>query len=162
MEEQICCFTGHRVIPSEEHLEIVSRLGKAMDRVLEQGIRTFCVGGALGFDTLAAVTVLFYKQFMPEIKLILILPCKTQTRGWKPLNIKTYEEIKQLSDEVIYVSEEYTRSCMFERNRKLVDMSTYCICYLTKATGGTAYTVKYAKKKNLQIINIGDTAEAKL
>ena len=48
---------------------------------------------------------------------------------------------------------------MFERNRKLVDMSTYCICYLTKATGGTAYTVKYAKKKNLQIINIGDTAE---
>lgn len=159
MEEKICCFTGHRVISPDRYLETVSRLSKAMDLMIEKGVYTFCVGGALGFDTLAAVTVLFYKTFIPSIKLILVLPSKTQTRGWKSLNIKTYEDVKALSDEVIYVSEEYTHGCMFRRNRILVDMSDYCICYLSKNTGGTAYTVNYAKKKGLHIINLCETAE---
>jgi len=29
-----------------------------------------------------------------------------------------------------------------------------CVCYLTEATGGTAYTVNYAKEKNLWVINL--------
>ena len=41
---------------------------------------------------------------------------------------------------------------MHKRNRMLVDMSSICICYLTKDTGGTAYTVKYAEKQKLKIL----------
>lgn len=43
---------------------------------------------------------------------------------------------------------------MQKRNRHLVDNSSACICYLTKPTGGTAYTVNYASEHGLMIINI--------
>ena len=43
---------------------------------------------------------------------------------------------------------------MFKRNRHLVNHSSACICYLEKPTGGTAYTVNYARKCGLQIINL--------
>lgn len=108
----------------------------------------------MGFDTLAAQTVLKLKETYPQIKLILVLPCLTQTRGWKETDVKEYERIKSLADKVVYTSQEYTRGCMFKRNRHLVDFSSLCIAYLTKDEGGTAYTVKYAKQNGLNIINL--------
>ena len=60
------------------------------------------------------------------------------------------------ANKVVYTSQEYTRDCMFKRNRHLVDYSSVCICYLNKSTGGTAYTVEYAKKRGLQIINLAE------
>ena len=40
------------------------------------------------------------------------------------------------------------------RNRYMVDHSRYCLCFLTKLTGGTAHTIAYAKKQQLQIYNL--------
>ena len=64
-----------------------------------------------------------------------------------------YEKIKKEADKIVYISEEYTKSCMMERNRHLVDNSKYCICCFNGQKGGTAYTVSYAKKRGLEIIN---------
>ena len=43
---------------------------------------------------------------------------------------------------------------MHKRNRHLVDNSSLCICYLTKQSGGTAYTVSYAESHDLKIVNV--------
>ena len=43
---------------------------------------------------------------------------------------------------------------MHKRNRYMVDSSGICICYWIRDKGGTAYTVRYAEKKSLKIINI--------
>ncbi len=43
---------------------------------------------------------------------------------------------------------------MMVRNRMLVERSGICVCYLNKEGGGTAYTVKYAQKMSIPIINI--------
>ena len=43
---------------------------------------------------------------------------------------------------------------MHRRNRYLVDHGCVCVCYLTGDSGGTAYTVRYAEKQGLEIINI--------
>ena len=43
---------------------------------------------------------------------------------------------------------------MHERNRYLVDNSGLCLCYLVKRGGGTYYTVQYAKKQGLPVINL--------
>lgn len=156
MKEQTCCITGHRVIPGEDYLEVMRKFSKAVGIVCGKGVDTFCVGGALGFDTATAMFLLFSRLFVPKLKIISVLPCKTQTKGWREHDIRIYNFIKEQSDEVIYVSEEYTRGCMFKRNRAMVDMSQYCIAYLNKDSGGTAYTVKYAKQKGLEVININD------
>ena len=88
------------------------------------------------------------------MKLILVLPCLTQTRGWRPEDVTEHERIKAQADKVVYTSQQYTRGCMHRRNRHLVDNSGVCVCYLTKDSGGTAYTVGYAKKQELEIVNI--------
>lgn len=154
MKEQTCCFTGHRKIPPEQYKSIVKRLKLEITDMINKGIIYFGVGGALGFDTMAAKAVLELRKIYPQIKLILVLPCKTQTQGWNEADKKTYEDIKRACDKYVYVSEEYTYDCMYIRNRHLVDNSNYCICYLTKQIGGTAYTVEYAKKNGLKVINI--------
>lgn len=122
--------------------------------LISAGYVSFIAGGALGFDTMAELAVLKIKQSYPQIILTLALPCKTQTRGWDKNDIQFYEAIKRKSDNVIYTSEEYTSGCMFKRNRFLVDNSSVCICYLTEDSGGTAYTVGYAKNEGLKIINL--------
>ncbi len=61
---------------------------------------------------------------------------------------------KAQADKVVYTSQEYTRGCMFKRNRYLVDNSGVCVCYLARDAGGTAYTVNYAKRQGLEIINL--------
>lgn len=127
---------------------------KTIINLIDRGIRFFGAGGALGFDTLAAQTVLRLKKKYSDIKLILVLPCLTQARGWPTEDVEEYERIKAQADKVIYTAQEYTKGCMHKRNRHLVDHSSVCVCYLTKDNGGTAYTVDYAEKRGLEIINL--------
>ena len=157
VRSQTACFTGHRKIPAESAEIIASNLRKTLIEQINNGYRYFRAGGALGFDTLAAQTVLELKKEYPDVKLILVLPCLSQTRGWSTRDIEIYEAIKSKADKVVYTSQEYTRGCMHKRNRYLVDNSSVCICYLTKQTGGTAYTVDYARKNLLTVINLGET-----
>lgn len=154
MKEKTCCFTGHRKMPPEDMKGISQRLRTAVIGLIEKGYCYFGAGGALGFDTLAAKTVLDLKKEYPHIKLILVLPCVAQTRGWSESDVEIYEQIKSSADKFVYTSENYFRGCMQKRNRHLIDNSSACICYLTEETGGTAYTVKYAKSKQLEVINV--------
>ena len=156
MKEKTCCFTGHRDIPSGANQRIFAKTEKMIESLIKKGYLYFGAGGALGFDTIAAFAVLKLKERYPNIRLILVLPCIAQTRGWSREDVEIYENIKKQADKVVYTSEEYTRGCMHKRNRHLVDNSSACIAYLTESKGGTAYTVDYANKHGLTVYNIAD------
>lgn len=155
MKNHTCCFTGHRIIPAEEYDLISAKLEATMVQLIHRGYQFFGAGGALGFDTLAAMSVLKLKKDYPHIKLILVLPCRDQASRWKASDVQVYEYIKDQADKVVYISENYTADCMFKRNRHLVDNSSVCIAYCTKDEGGTAYTIRYAEHRMLRIINLG-------
>lgn len=154
LKERIACFTGHRKIPPEELPVVSKRLRDVLVDCINQGYLYFGAGGALGFDTFAAQTVLELKKEYPNIKLILVLPCLEQTNGWSVKDIQEYERLKNEADKVVYVLDHYFRGCMQKRNRHLVDNSGLCICYMTECKGGTAYTVDYALKKGLKVVNL--------
>ncbi len=156
MKSKNCCFTGHRRLSAEEFESVKNNLKYTLIEMIKNGYQYFSAGGALGFDTLAALTVLELKKDYPRIKLILVLPCVNQTRGWNKKDVEVYEYIKSKCDKCIYTSQEYTEGCMHKRNRYLVDNSSLCICYLNKNIGGTAYTVRYARQKGLKVINLAD------
>ena len=156
MKEKTVCFTGHRTIPMLKKWKIEKKLKETLEALIDNGYCYFGAGGALGFDTIAAQTVLGLKKKHPEIKLILVLPCKNQTRGWEEKDVSVYESIIEQSDKVVYTQEHYDRGCMFKRNRHLVDNSSVCVAYLTEEKGGTAYTVNYANQKGVKVINIAE------
>ena len=155
-KDKTCCFTGHRDLPSNQYQNIFQKTKETIESFINKGYRFFCAGGALGFDTLAALAVLQLKERYPDIRLILVLPCLSQAKRWSKEDVDIYESIKRQADQIIYTSKEYTRGCMHKRNRHLVDNSSACISFLTESKGGTAYTVDYAKKHGLSVINIAD------
>ena len=154
MRAKTCCFTGHRSINTADYDNIKQRLHHIIEKLIADGVIYYGCGGALGFDTMAAETILELREVYTSIKLIMVCPCLEQDKFWSARNKEKYREILQRADKVVYVSKEYTEDCMLKRNRHLVDNSKYCICYLKKPTGGTAYTVTYAKENGLTIIPV--------
>lgn len=62
LKPKICCFTGHRDIPYFKRKVIAHRLDKTISELYECGYLYFGTGGALGFDTIAAQSVLKFRK----------------------------------------------------------------------------------------------------
>ena len=154
---KICCFTGHRKLPAESVPAIKAALESVLDKLIGSGVTVFRTGGALGFDTLAALAVLEKKASYPEIKLELCLPCRDQTAKWDKVSVDFYNKILERADYVTVLHDRYVDGCMLERNRFMVDGSTYCIAFCKNENAfrsGTSYTVRYAKSHGVSVINL--------
>lgn len=155
----VCCFTGHRRIYENHILKLPEVLSRTLDALIDKGVRTFRAGGAIGFDSLCALKVLEKKRSHPDVRLELCLPCRDQTSGWSERERYVYGYILERADAVRYAEERYVRGCMYKRNRMLVDGADYCVAFLAKNEGGTAYTCKYALSKGVELINLYDEME---
>lgn len=156
MKENTCCFTGHRAIDGGDLEPLTEQLDRQIELHYMCGVTDFCVGGALGFDTLAAKRVLKFRESHPDVKLRLFLPCPEQAARWSRENTETYEQIKESANEVKYACGHYTDFCMGKRNQMLVNASSVCLAYLKTKAGGTAYTVRFAKSRGVKVINLAD------
>ena len=156
-KKNTCCFTGHRDISAMSYQMLVNKLEPIVMKLIECGYKYFACGGALGFDTFAAMYICSLKKRGYDVKLLLILPCKDQTAKWSSYDKQVYNDIFERADEVIYTAESYFPGCMQKRNRALVDASSVCVCYLyTAGNSGTRQTVDYARDKGLILVNVAD------
>ena len=157
------CFTGHRTI-AEDKEKLSARLYALLERlVTEQKVTDFYTGGAVGWDALAALTVLKLRESYPEVKLHLVLPCpfEEQSAKWNEAQKAEYQHILGLAESVEQVSDRYYNGCMKARNARLVELaSDYCICYWNPKNyrSGTGQTVRMAQKKGIEVINLFESA----
>ena len=154
MQGKVCMFTGHRIIPGDACKPLWEELKKELSNLYVAGVRDFITGGALGFDTLAALTVLTLRDIRPDVKLHLYLPCRDQDKKWNAKDKERFSHILERADDVIYICDKYVPGCMHTRNRRMVDNSDICVAYLRRDSGGTAYTVDYAQGRGLKIIRV--------
>ena len=152
----ICCFTGHRELPPQVAVALCHALDREIAALSARGVTEFRAGGARGFDTLAALRVIAAREKNPALRLVLYLPCRTQSDGWREGERALYADILSRADEVHYVSEAYVKGCMQMRNRALVDGSDVCLAYLTHSRGGTYQTFAYALSRGVQVVNLAD------
>lgn len=96
LKDKTCCFTGHRDIPNSILPQLRSQINEVVTALIESGICFFGAGGAIGFDTLAAETVLNLRDKYPHVKLILVLPCPEQADRWSREAMLRYEQIKKV------------------------------------------------------------------
>lgn len=150
-KDQTVCFTGHRRII---HKYVSSSVEKIVTSLAADGFKYFGVGGAKGFDFLAAKAILQVQKIYKDIKLIVILPCSDYYSRWATQEQLEYAQILQKADKVKVLSDHYYRGCMQVRNKHLVDSSSVCVYYKYTDTGGTAFTVDYATKKGLITIGV--------
>ena len=152
------CFTGHRNLKGDI-ADLSERLYQFIKKsIVDLGLTEFISGGAIGWDLLAAKTVLQLKEAYPQVRLHLVLPCSNaeQTEKWNEMQRKEFYYILSLADEVEYTSEHSNKECMKLRNARMVELATdYCICYYNenRKRSGTGQTVRMAQKKGITIEN---------
>lgn len=152
--ERICIFTGHRLVPVPAQERLRRRLVDTVEALYADGYRTFCAGGALGFDRMAADTVLALKQRHPDLRLLLMVPCRDQAARWRAEDRAVYERQLRDADEVRVLSEHYYDGCMRERNRRMIDLADCCVAYVTSPHSGSAQTVRMAQTRNIPVLNL--------
>ena len=154
---KIVCFTGHREIPTGERDALLQLLDDAVERQIQSGADRFRAGGAMGFDTYAALCILKKRRRYPHIALELVLPCPTQTKGWSDADIRLYEQILRDADRYRYISTGYYNGVMQMRNLALIEGADVCIAYLRSSHGGgAAFTAACALRHGLDLINLQD------
>ena len=142
-----CCFTGHRPgkLPwryNEEDLRCVSlkaRIADAVEAAYQEGFRHFLCGMALGCDLYFCECVLRLRQMHPDVTVEAAVPCPSQAAAcvFEPL-----------------VSACYTPACMQRRDRYMVDHAALLIAAFDGSPGGTRYTVEYAMRRGLEIVDL--------
>ncbi len=159
--EKTCFFTGHRKGLGNVIKDLLPKLKSSISYLYSKGVTDFCVGGALGFDTMAATQVLDLKRDHPNMRLILYLPYRNQSEHWKEDHKRFYQYILKNCDEVHYAFDgdvkDYSESkeYLLMRNRMMADRGMYCIAFYSGSKrSGTGYTVEYAKKNGCEIINL--------
>ena len=156
-EQQTCCLTGHRMIPPGEEQKIMIRAKNILVRLIrEHNVRYFGVGGAVGFDMLAAEYLLHLKAHEEQqIRIISVLPYPQwqETTDWTEELRLREAAILRASDKVVHVRPAYEKGVYLLRDRTLVDGSAHCVSYCTRSRTGTAYTVKYAMKRGVKVLN---------
>ena len=148
-----CCFTGHRQIAPEHAQALPAAVEDGIRRLIAQGYFIFAAGGAMGFDTLAAETVLALKAEFAQLRLVIVAPCADQADDWAAADRRRYERLRQAADDYICLGAAYTPDCMRKRNRYLVEMSSACLAYCLRPRTGSAQTVAYAKAQGLDMID---------
>ncbi len=157
MRKTSCAFTGHRPsrLPwgydetAKGCVRLKAALATQIAALVDSGITDFLSGMAQGIDQICAELVLAQREKNPALK----LPCMGQDAKWPDSARKRYRSIIQRADSRFYVSREYHEGCMLERDRFLVERADCLLAvYDGKQRGGTAMTVRYAKKLGREII----------
>lgn len=158
-EDKTCFFSGHRHIPQKRIEGVKQKLRAYICELANNGVTHFIAGGALGFDTLCADTIIELQEksvdFAKKVRLSLYLPCYDQTQNWSAEDKYHFNMIKFKASDYQYITNNtYIAGCMRKRNYAMVDNSDMGIVYLTKHKSGTSQTVAYATRKGHKIINI--------
>ena len=158
-----CSFSGHR--PNKFHfgfdeqhkdcIKIKKTIKEQICFLIAEGYNHFISGMALGVDQWAAEIVLELKIANPNIILESALPCITQAAKWTEEQRSRYIDLLAKSDIITYVNYHYSDTCMYERNKYLVDNADVLLAvYNGKPNSGTAQTVSYARKMGKKVVII--------
>lgn len=163
MEYISCSFTGHRPkkLPwrynesCPDCVKLKKVLTAQISRLATLGVTDFFSGMAEGTDLFCSEIVLDQRKKNPVLRLHCVLPCEGQADMWSSSAQERYYGILRQADSVDYVSQKYYDKCMLDRNRRLVERAGILLAvYNGEWRGGTAATVRYARKIGREIIVI--------
>ncbi len=148
MKFKRCCFAGHNKIFERD---VEKKLANEVEKLItEYGVKEFWVGNYGVFDRTAAFVVRQLKNKY-DIRLILVIPYVTkEINNNKEYFEKDFDGIF-IADVTSSTPDKYK---IIKCNEYMVNCSGFLICYVGHNWGGAAITMRYAKRKELKIINL--------
>lgn len=165
--QESCCFTGHRPakLPwgyretDPRCLELKKRIADAVMLAYEEGYRHFLCGMAQGCDLYFCEAVLSLREKYPEITVEAAIPCPTQADAWPAAERRRYHDLVARCNMETMVSDIYSPTCMQRRDRYMVDHAMLLIAAFDGTAGGTRYTVEYALRRGIEILDVSIPVE---
>jgi uncharacterized phage-like protein YoqJ len=109
----------------------------------------------LGVNQWAASIVLEMRDVYQGVKLIAVIPFETQAVKWSVEQRDRYFSIVENCDEEILLYNKFTHSCMYERDRFLVNRAKHLLAvYDGNGKGSSARAIEYARKLGRSIVTI--------
>lgn len=160
--QSACSFTGHRPgkLPwkYEERdprcLALKARMSDVVEDAYHEGYRHFLCGMAMGCDFYFCECVLALRISHSDVTVEAVIPCPAQADAWPADQQERYRRLVADCDYETLVSEKYTPDCMRRRNRYLVDHASLLISAYDGTAGGTQYTIQYAMRRGLDIVDL--------
>ena len=155
MEENTCCFIGHRTINETEELK--SKLYETIEKlIVENSIDTFLFGSRSRFNDLCHEIVTQIKEKYPHIKRIYVrAEYQNIDETYKAYLLENYEDT-YYPEKIIGAG----KVAYVERNYEMINKSRFCIFYYdeqnapTIRKSGTKIAFDYAVKQKKEIIRI--------
>ena len=155
MEENTCCFIGHRTINETEELK--SKLYETIEKlIVENSIDTFLFGSRSRFNDLCHEIVTQIKEKYPHIKRIYV------RAEYPDINEKYTNYLLEFYEDTYYPEKIIGagKVAYVERNYEMINKSHFCIFYYdeqnapTIRKSGTKIAFDYAVKQKKEIIRI--------
>lgn len=145
-------FFGHRTINNA--IDVEKRLEKIICRILhEKEYTEFLVGREGEFDILVSSVIRRTVKLCgyENSSLVLVMPyMKAEYRNNECSFHDYYDEIEICSES----EKAHFKSAITIRNKSMIDRSDLVVCCIEHEYGGAYTAVEYAKKQNIDIINI--------
>ncbi len=145
--EKICALTGHRELP--ENFD-TNALYDTLEKLIGEGYTYFCCGMAKGFDLVALECLVDLKQRY-HVRIEACIPYAGYEHGMPAAGRKKYEMLLSWCDEKNVLSPAFFNGCFLARDRYMVDKADLVLAYCKRATGGAAYTARYAERSGKEV-----------
>lgn len=146
-------FTGHRNYDGSADAE----LRELLQELYADGYRRFLCGMSWGFDLAAAEAVVELRKQYADVQLVAVEPYAWFGRLFRGDDAEQYERIKAAADEVVVVGDSGEPMDYIARNDYLVEHASAVVAWWSGVKrGGTAYTVKQARKTKIPCYNLFD------
>lgn len=133
-------FCGHSQLEEPEKIKVW--LKEIIEDLIKQGAKTFYIGGYGQFDVMAASVLYKMKKQHCNIEIILVLAYPDKKYDASIYDSSIYPPLENIP----------RRYAILKRNEYMIDISDIVISYVKYNYGGAYTTLKYARRKNKQII----------
>ena len=153
MQENTCCFFGHRTINETEELK--TKLYEVVEKlIIENKVDTFLFGSKSRFNDLCLDIVTKIKEEYPDIKRVYI------RAEYKDIDDEYKNYLLRFYDDTYFPEKiaEAGKAVYIERNFEMIDKSSFCVIYYeiqnvpSDRKSGTRIALDYAVKKQKDII----------
>ena len=152
-------FSGHRTYEGE----VCEELRELVFRLYDRGYRRFLCGMAWGFDLAAGEIVMELKRVHSDVELVAVVPYEGFYRLFHAEDAEQYRRVADTADEVVVVSENEGKAAYRLRNDYLVENSSVVVAWFNGVPrGGTAYTLRQARRKGVLVENLFHSAQLAL
>ena len=142
---KVCCGFGHRDVCET----VCGGLTEAIETAIRSGCELFLTGAMGRFDALFAYTVRQFQKTHPNIRLVCVKPYPTvELDAHRQYYAEDYDDIL-IPAELLPV---HPKGAIAARNRWMIEQSDLVIFCVTHRFGGAYQALRYAQRKDKQII----------